>query len=190
MTDQASEPAITVHRKLPYDLHAPVWEMYTAAFEPLRKRAAQRHVMFHSEYVDLMEDDRVDKILAHDNLGDPLGLAVVTNDLKAILLIEPEYFEAREPDLYAAGHVWYTAFVCTRQRPRAPRVTFQRLIEKVAEPIRPVRGVCFMDYAQCTADRDLPMYSNRLLAIEDPNAEAEQVDAQTYWGYYPGGRPL
>lgn len=189
---------ITTHEYLPAELHEPLWDMYFTAFTPLRKLAAQRHVMFRSEYDDLMYDDRVTKIVARDrrhpyteaNSAPVLGLAVVTNDLKALPLIEPEYFAAREPKLYEQGHVWYTAFVCTRRKPVAPRETFRLLIDRVAEPIRPVRGVCYMDYAKCNVDRDLPLSSNRLLALTDPNAEAVAVDYQAYWAYYPAGRPL
>jgi hypothetical protein len=119
----------------------------------------------------------------------------VTNQLKSVSLIEPEFFRKREPVLYERGHVWYTVFVCTRQPDRrkgikgAPRGTFRQLIEKVAEPIRPVHGVCFMDYcSKRVADR-LPEMANALLVLGDPAAVHEQVDAQTYWGYYPGGRP-
>jgi hypothetical protein len=181
---------ITVYDEFPYRLREAAWQMYLDCFEPMRTLAAQRHVMFREEWNELMNDTSISKILAHS--GDtPQGLACVTNQLKSIPLVEPEYFAALEPKLYEAGHVWYTAFVCVRQtHPRPPKNTFQRLIEKVAEPIRPVRGVCYMDYATVRVNQGLPRASNILLMLGNEEATYEQVDAQTYWAYYPGGRPL
>ena len=188
MTDTGAE--ITVYQEMPHRLRRDLWDMYQGAFLPLRHLAAQRHVMFHDEYIDLMDDPRVDKIITRR--GDtPLGLACVTNDLKAIPLIEPEYFRAREPKLYDTGHIWYVPFVCERQgHPKPPSDNFRLLIDKVAEPIRPVRGACFMDYSMCRLNWGLPDKANDLLTLTDQAAECEQVDAQTYWVYYPGGRPL
>jgi hypothetical protein len=189
MTDTTVKPEIATYDSLPNRLFEPLWAMYTEAFEPMRRLAAQRHVMFRDEYVDLVEDRRVTKIVATDGAG-VAGLAVVTSDLKAVPLIEPEYFEHLEPEFYARGHVWYTVFVCTRQGwPHPPRDTFARLIDKVAEPIRPVRGVCYMDYAQVRVDGGLPWHANNLLREGHAEAVFDRVDAQTYYGYYPGGRP-
>lgn len=179
---------ITVYDVLPDHLYDAVWEMYAEAFKPLRKKAAQRHVLFSYEFNELMNDPRVSKILSC--VGDiPMGLAVATNDLKAVTLIEPEFFQALEPELYDRGHVWYTLFVCVSQgEPRAPKDTFDRLINKVAEPVRAVRGVSYMDYADCNVKRGLPRAANMLLAYSNPRADYRQVDAQSFWAIYPAGR--
>jgi hypothetical protein len=190
MTVTETKPEITVHAELPFGLYRPVWDMYLKAFEPMRTLAPQRHVMWWEEFTDMMADDRVSKVLLH--AGDtPLGLACYTNVLTAVPLIEPAYFRAREPKLAELNHIWYTAFVCVRQdRPRPGASAFKRLICKLAEPIVPVHGVCFMDYATVRVNQGLPEKANRLLGAEfDGRSEYEEVGAQHYYGYYPGGRP-
>lgn len=183
MTDTTTTE-VTAYAVLPDSLWQPVWDMYLAAFIPTRADAAQRHVMYWEEYTDLMSDPRVTKFVAAT--GDRVdGVAVITNDLKAVPLIEPEFFATRHPDLYARGYVWYMVFVCTR--PKAPRGTFKALISLAAEPVRRVRGVCWMDYSQTRVDRGLPRLANAILLGDDDRAVHERGDAQTYWAYHPSG---
>lgn len=188
MTDTGAE--ITIYRETPHRLRRDLWDMYTRAFEPMRTRAAQRHVMFHDEYIQMMDDTDVHKIVAYAG-SVPVGLAAITNHLQAMPLIEPEYFWAKEPKLAEADNIWYMAFVCVRQtHPFPPRGVFGQLVEAGAAPIRAARGVCFMDYATVRVNQGLPRAANILLRGADPEATHEQVDAQTYWAYYPAGRPL
>lgn len=189
MTLTETKPQITTYTELPYRLLSATWEMYTEAFEPMRTKAAQSHVMRYEDFRDLMGDERVDKVLVQstDVTRTPLGLACVTNDLAALSLIEPRYFEARHPELYAANHVWYVAFVCVRQVGiRPPADTFGRIINRMAEPIRPVQGVCYMDYARCNVENGLALKARKLLGS---NCAMERADAQETWGYWPEGRP-
>ncbi len=46
---------------LPAHLLEPAWELYVEAFAELRTTAAQRHVMYRSEFDEVMADPRVTK---------------------------------------------------------------------------------------------------------------------------------
>lgn len=98
--------------------YAPTWRMYRRAFEPLRVRAAQRHVLRVDEFHGGMTAPEIDKYLAVE--GDQVvGLSWFTNHLDVVDLIEPEFFRARFPEQYAAGRIWYVMFACTDGRPGA-----------------------------------------------------------------------
>jgi hypothetical protein len=83
------------------------WELYIEAFRDLNALAVQRHLMYRSEFDELMRDQRVQKYMCLDDDGTLLGMSTYTNDLDAVPLIAPEYFERHWPDHYAANKIWY-----------------------------------------------------------------------------------
>ena len=79
------------------DRREAMWTMYRDAFEELNTLAVQRHMMFRSEFDEVMADPRVDKYVALDDDGTMCGVATYTNDLDAVPLIAPQYFERHWP---------------------------------------------------------------------------------------------
>ena len=96
------------------DARPEAWRLYTEVFDDLRFRAVQRQVMYRPEFDSVMTDRRVSKCLAQDDGGGLRGLSTFTNDLAAVPLISPEYFERRWPDRFAARRIWYCGFVAVR----------------------------------------------------------------------------
>jgi hypothetical protein len=90
-----------------------LWELYRASFDPLRTLAAQRHLMHRYEFDEVMGDPRIHKLVVRDSAveGSPVALATITNDLTAVPLVSPDYFEARWPDHYAPRRIWYIIFL-------------------------------------------------------------------------------
>jgi hypothetical protein len=164
-----------------------LWGFYRTAFEPLRVLAVQEHMMSRSAFEEVLADKRVQKWVTYQDDGTPLALAVITNDLEAWPLISPPYFEHRWPEQYAAGHIWYTGFVAVAEG--APPMTFAALINKMAEQIVAVRGVCAMDYAKVNVDRNLPAGAHRAIRRRFPDEVYDFLDTQSFYAYYPAGRP-
>jgi hypothetical protein len=54
------------------------WELYAAAFGPLRTRAAARQVLHEQEFLEEMVDPRVWKYVIHDVTGQAVGLTTLT----------------------------------------------------------------------------------------------------------------
>jgi hypothetical protein len=93
-----------------------LWELYSDAFKDLNSLAVQRHLMYRNEFDEVMRDQRVQKYLCLDDDGTLYGLSTYTNDLAAVPLIAPEYFERHWPDHYAARKIWYIGFVAVDPR--------------------------------------------------------------------------
>ncbi len=74
------------------------WRLYEEAFQDLKSLAVQRHLMYRSEFDEVMRDSRVQKYLCYEDDGTLCGLSTYTNDLHAIPLIAPEYFEHHWPE--------------------------------------------------------------------------------------------
>ena len=87
------------------------WQLYGVAFSHLNALTVQRHLMYRSEFDDVMTDRRIEKWLAYSDDGVLLGLATYTNQLSAWPLISPEYFARRWPAHYADSRIWYCGFV-------------------------------------------------------------------------------
>src|SRR5688572_13927439 len=77
-----------VHQTLLED----AWTLYDAAFRELNGLAVQRHLMYRSEFDEVMRDQRVQKYLCMDDDDTLCGLSTYTNDLHAMPLISPQYF--------------------------------------------------------------------------------------------------
>lgn len=126
-----------------------LWQrVYLPAFEPLRTKAAQRHVMFWEEYLALMTDPAIRTFVSTDDVGRPIGLGLITNDLSAVSLIEPAFYEAKHPKLFAEGRIWYVVLVCA-----APghRDVYADLLTTMSALVDESRGVAEMDF--CTLNQ-------------------------------------
>jgi hypothetical protein len=156
--------------------------MYRHAFEDMNALAVQRHMMYRSEFEELMGDRRVHKYFALADDGAVLGLATHTFELDAVPLISPAYFERRWPDLYAQKRICYIGMVVTdRDRP-TPQV-FARLVEAVYRATLERGGIGAMDFCRHNEEthrisRTVQLMLNQLSGGRCP---AERLDEQTYW---------
>lgn len=159
---------------------AACWEMYRAAFEPLRTRAATRHAMYADEFAAAMRDPRLEKRVGYDRAGQPIGMALLTRDLRAIPWISPEFFEHRHPDEAARGAVVYIGFILVHPDLQGG-LLFHKLIKPIAQEVAAERGVVAFD--MCTFNADVIRLPDAILrAIRRYTAAADQVeDVQTFY---------
>jgi len=125
--------AITVLNKVPENLCDAAWHVYVDSFEELRATAVQRHLMYRREFDEVMSDARVQKYIdSTPETGALKGLATVTNDLLAVPLISPEYFENHFTSQYRERRIWYVGFVAVSPSNRGSG-TFERLVREMCE---------------------------------------------------------
>jgi len=158
------------------------WTLYRDAFEELNALAVQRHLMYRDEFVKVMLDRRVQKYLALADDGSLCGLSTYTNDLHAVPLISPPYFERHWPEHYAQGRIWYVGFVAVKSD--APVTTFPELIEAMHRTSAVHNGITALDICGRTNEaRHLPRAVRTLLHRLSGNVRMQRLDEQSYWLY-------
>src|SRR5258705_872681 len=86
------------------------WRLYDTAFRHLNALTVQRHLMYRSEFDEVMTDTRIEKWLAYSDERVLLGLATYTHLLSAWSLLSPQDFAPRSP-AHQPGHpIWYSGF--------------------------------------------------------------------------------
>ncbi|MGF0117098.1 hypothetical protein ACQFYA_12335 [Promicromonospora sp. Marseille-Q5078] len=156
------------------------WDLYLEAFEPLRTRAAARHVLHREEFDEEMADPRVTKLLAHDEHGAAVGLTTLATDLAAVPWVSPEFFAERYPEHAARGRVWYIGFTLAHPGRRATR-TFMDMIDALVAHLAAHQVVCAYDVSRFNDDslRFADNLRRRLERTQDVTVET--VDRQTYY---------
>ncbi len=156
------------------------WELYREAFEPLRTRAAARHVLRRDEFDEEMADPRVTKLLAHDEKGEAVGLTTLATDLAAVPWVSPEFFAARYPEHAARGAVWYIGFTLAHPGRRSTR-TFMDMIDALVAHLAEHRVVCAYDVSRFNDD-SLRFADNLRRHLERTReVTVETVDHQSYY---------
>jgi hypothetical protein len=160
------------------------WGLYLEAFEELNSLAVQRHLMYRSEFEEVMRDTRVDKYLALENDGTLVGLSCYTNNLHAIPLIAPQYFERHYPEQYHAKRIWYIVFVAVKPEAQG-RDAFAQMSEQMYLVAATQNGLVGLDV--CSYNDDVRHMSRvfRLLIgrLCNFNMTFKQIDQQSFWLY-------
>jgi hypothetical protein len=159
------------------------WELYYLAFEGLNAYAVQRHLMYRGEFDDVMRDPRIQKYLAYAD-GVLVGLSTYTNELDAVPLISPAYFERRWPDLYAEKLIWYCGFVAVHPDAQGSG-PFREMVSVMCVHARDRGGIISLDTCRKNTDERhmgqvIPLMLRR--AIRGP-VRTECLDEQSYWLY-------
>ncbi len=153
------------------------YRLYLDAFEPLRTRAAARHLLTAEEFAADMRDPRIDKYVAWDDAGTPVGLTTLATDLAAVAWISPEHLAARYPEHAARGRVYYLGLTLAHptRGTRAFALTMSALTRRLAAD----GAVCGYDVCAVNDAGNL----GRCLAkiFERDRVSVERVDVQTYY---------
>ncbi|MEV6300345.1 hypothetical protein AB0M02_13150 [Actinoplanes sp. NPDC051861] len=174
---------VEVMPELPADMLDDAWAFYRDTFDELRHMAANRHLMYRSEFDELMGDKRSDKYVSLDDDGSVLGMGVMTTDLDSVPLISPEYFEHHWPDLFAQRRLFYVVFVGSRKSEDGAGV-FIALLRDMYEAIAAVDGRVFVDICSYNEERHaLPRMIAMILGRAAGRAQPSRLDAQSFWMY-------
>jgi hypothetical protein len=168
-----------VHKTLIED----AWTLYHEAFNELNAFAVQRHLMYRSEFDEVMRDQRVQKYLCLEDADTLYGLSTYTNDLDAVPLISPQYFKRRWPRHYAERRIWYCGFVAVHPNGRSANV-FAELVEAMYLVAATQNGIIALDMCRFNDEgrrlsRVVPLMLQRLSG----DVRTERMDEQSYWLY-------
>jgi hypothetical protein len=165
------------------DMREQAWKLYSLAFEELRTLAVQRHVMYGEEFDAVMADPVVDKYLLWGDDGSLQALSTITNDLRSMPLVSPEYFAHRWPERYAAGRIFYVGFLGVHPDSHGTGV-FGDLVRAMTEPVADLEGLAVIDVCSHNKDRlHLPRAIRWLASTWATSVEMTDLDAQTYVSY-------
>jgi hypothetical protein len=156
------------------------YDLYLAAFAPMRARAAARNVLHRDEFFAEMVDPRVSKYVAWAAAGQPVGLTTLTNDLHSVPWVSPEYFAAQYPEHTARNAVYYLGF--TLVHPDARRgTTFTDMIGHVLARLVTDRAVVGCDI--CAFNNTAHSFDQNIITMLTASAavNVEVLDTQTYY---------
>ena len=178
--DRQPAATVSVETVVPTEASRMFYELYLAAFAPMRTRAAARNVLHEEEFYAEMSDPRVDKYVAWNHAGAPVGLTTLTNDLRTVPWISPEYYAAQFPEHTTRGAVYYLGF--TLVHPDARRgTTFTDMIGQVLARLVADRAVVGCDI--CAYNNSALSFDKNIIKMLTAAAEVsvEVLDTQTYY---------
>ena len=162
------------------DEHAETfYQLYLAAFGPLRTRAAARQVLHKNEFFAEMTDARVWKYVAWADEDTPVALTTITKSLDTVPWISPEYFRARFPEYAKRNAIYYLGFSLVHPENRYPRVleqTYRLAMKRLVAD----RGICAYDLCAFNADLGFADRVQRLLHRLG-ELDVVPIDSQTYY---------
>ena len=176
--------SVTVVDAPPADVAGAAWDLYGAAFVELAAFAVQRHLMFRTEFDGVMTDKRVRKYLSFDRAGGLRGLSTFTNDLAAMPLVSPEYFQRRWPRHFVERRVWYCGFVAVADSARGS-TAFGELVEAMYRTAEEHDGVIGLDLCE---HNDQTRHLSRVIGlllhrVSRGKVRTERADIQQFWTY-------
>lgn len=156
-----------------------LWELYFGAFEPLQELALLNHLYPRTDFDGLLADERITKLVARSN-GEPVGLAMITNQLELVPQISPPFLHARYPEQAARDAVYFGIMVFVAEGHRRS-TAFARLIAGMGQITAEDGGVvvfdiCRHNMASIELDRQISSISRWF-----PGSSFEQVDEQRYF---------
>jgi GNAT superfamily N-acetyltransferase len=171
-----------IHRTLE-DTSGQFWGLYESAFADLRAVAVQRHLMTPEEFTQVLEDERVIKYVISDAGRGRIGaLATMTNDLPAVPLISPDYFQRRYPELFAESRIWYVSFVAVHPDYQGTGAMAQ-MIGRMCQEVGDSGGVICVDICEHETRQRLSTAIEQLGNTYTPGVRRTRLDAQVYWAY-------
>lgn len=176
---ETSHPAVTFENEIDEATVARLYALYVTAFEPLRDQAAARQLLDRDEFVEIIADPRVTKVLYRRD-DEALGVAALTNELDLVPWISQEYFRALYPEHAARRAIFYLplAFVDPDQRGEH---LLDQLIVAVGERLLTLKAVCGYDI--CAFNNRSFAFNQRITAaLQRVTAiDARVVDTQTFY---------
>ncbi len=154
--------------------------IYRAAFAPLETLAPVRQGLTDSEFRDQMFDPSVIKFVAWDENGEPAALAFMATDLSKVPWISVPYFQARFPEHFARGAIYYfVALLVSPAHHRGPWAS--RVLRAANRAVMEARAIAVFDCCEHNVGRKLPDFIARVASWMTP----VELEAQRYYALVP-----
>ena len=157
------------------------YALYMETFGELAIRAVNRHLLRREEFMAVMVDPRIDKIVIEDDeTGELIAMCTLTRNLETVDWVSPEYFAHHYPDHWARGAVYYLGFSLVASRRRRAQL-FTELIAHVTRVVDADNGMCGWDI--CMFNNETIGLANAVETIVNNTAsfDVRAVDTQTYY---------
>jgi hypothetical protein len=161
------------------------YALYVETFGELAIRAVNRHLLRREEFMAMMVDPRIDKIVIEDDeTRELVAMCTLTNNLETVDWVSPEYFAHHYPDHWSRGAVYYLGFSLVAS-PRRRVQLFSDLIAHVTRVVEADNAMCAWDICLFNnetigLDRAVESIINRTAAFD-----VQAVDTQTYYTAVP-----
>lgn len=174
---------LTVETGLREDVVQALYRLYAAAFEPLRTRAAARHVFSSEEFAHEMGDARIEKYVVWADDGTPAGLTTLATDVAAVPWISPEFYTHRFPEHAARGALCYLGFAMVDPAHERQGI-HAMMMDTIYRRLSDLQAVCGVDLSQHSDDNRI----GRVLQAlgKAPGVTVDHVDTQHYQAIVPG----
>ncbi|MGL5823731.1 MAG: hypothetical protein ACRCYU_02660 [Nocardioides sp.] len=162
------------------------WTAYIAAFVELRAVTVQRQELTREQFEVVAASPGAVKVIARDaGTGVVVGMASATNqlarpELTAPNILNPEYFEARWPNLVTQNRAWYVPLVAVVPEARGGPA-FGAIVGALTREIAAGGGVYVADVSLVNVARRMPQAVRDAIGRVVPEVTLSMVDAQTYW---------
>lgn len=100
----------TMMTVLPIDTIEDLYPRYAAAWDVLVIEASARHVLSLEEFIEEMQDERLEKHVVLDEQSRVVAMTTLTADLDAIAWINPEFYRHRFAKQQANGTLFYLGY--------------------------------------------------------------------------------
>ena len=179
--DRGDEPVQMV-QKVPSHIAEEFLAIYRSAFRPLERLAPARQSLTDDEFAMEMVDERVLKFIAFDKEGQAVGLGTMATELSAVPWISPAYYEARFPDYFARGAIYYFGSLLVRaERQGGPWATV--LLTEMSKRVLADAAIAAFD---CCAYNVNVLRLPELIATVGHRlgrVETMELDPQQYFAY-------
>jgi hypothetical protein len=169
---------ITIERRLLDGEIERFYGFYSAAWLPMRPRAAARHLLTEQEFAAEMTDSRIDKYIAWSAGGRAVGLTTLTNELTAVPWIEPAFYATRHPDAVRRQALFYLGYTLVDPRGGTHGV-FKAMADAVCRRVADHRGVLAFDICAHNTQGAVGRFAAGMEAAF--GARVAALDTQTYY---------
>jgi hypothetical protein len=161
------------------------YQLYLETFGELAIRAVNRHLLRREEFLAVMVDPRIDKIVIEDDeTHELIAMCTLTNHLETVDWVSPEYFAHHYPDHWSRGAVYYLGFSLVASRRRRAAL-FTELMQHVTRTLVAKDAMCSYDI--CMFNNETIGLGDAVKAIVTTTApvDVRAVDTQTYYTAVP-----
>lgn len=163
------------------DVHAEeFYQLYLAAFGPMRTRAAARQVLHRDEFMADMTDSRVHKYVGWHE-GRPITLATMTHHLETVPWISPDFYRARFPEHAARNAIFYLGFILAHPSSQVHQA-LEQMVEVGVRRLVEAHAVCAFDV--CAYNDITRSFTARMTQMLHRHSEVRvmRLDNQQYYG--------
>lgn len=174
-----ARPRVALEPTIDQDTKDGLWAAYVEAFGPLREKALLTHQYSRAEFDELMDDERVYKLVARCK-GRPIGLGVITNHLELAPQISPEFLRSRYPDLAERNAIYFGIMIFVSAE-RRRQILFAQLAGAMGQLAALDNGLLVFDI--CEYNRENLRLDSQLEHVAKwfPESNFTKIDTQSYY---------